>query len=165
MKDLVVILIISHKPVLDKYELISLTQCYKILGRFPIRIICPEGLDVTFYKKNLSNPHFDFIDPIWQSNYANFNRLKIDPFLYQRYSNYQFILFYEPDAFVFRDELEYWCNAGYDYIGAPWFEGWHDATSESNIKGVGNGGFSLRNVKSILNQIKILKRLQVISEV
>jgi hypothetical protein len=162
-KDLVVVLIISHKPVLNKYELISLIQCYKILGRYPIKIICPKGLNVTFYENNLPNPEFDFIDSVWQSSYANFNRLKVDQFLYSKYSGYQYILFYEPDAFVFRDELEYWCNAGFDYIGGPWFEGWHSATSSSNIIGVGNGGFSLRKTSSILNQIKILKQLHVIS--
>ncbi|MFR6542216.1 MAG: DUF5672 family protein [Butyricimonas virosa] len=28
------------------------------------------------------------------------------------------------DAFVFRDELTYWCTLNYDYIGAPWLCKW-----------------------------------------
>jgi hypothetical protein len=82
-----------------------------------------------------------------------FNRLKIDRFLYQRYRNYDFILFYELDAWVFRDELQYWCEQNYDYIGAPWFEDYTKASSDSSCIGVGNGGFSLRKVKSHLRAL------------
>ena len=160
--DKVVIIIISHKSELNIHEQISLRQCYKVLGSYPIKIICPYGLDVSGYKEFLPNPQFDFIDPVWQSTYENFNRLKVEQFLYERYKKYQFILFYEPDVFVFRNELEYWCNQNLDYIGAPWFEDWNKSTAENNIKGVGNGGFSLRNVSGILNQHKLLKRLKII---
>ncbi|MVM35208.1 hypothetical protein GO755_34615 [Spirosoma sp. HMF4905] len=54
------------------------------------------------------------------------------------------------DAFVFRDELMEWCRKGYDYIGAPWLEGWSMATPTSPFIGVGNGGFSLRKISSLL---------------
>lgn len=65
------------------------------------------------------------------------------------------MLIYQLDAWVFRDELEQWCKKGYDYVGAPWFEGYHKPESEKII-GVGNGGFSLRKIKSFL---KVLNRL------
>src|SRR6185312_14561683 len=64
---------------------------------------------------------------------------------------YKYILFYELDAWVFRDELNYWCTKGYDYIGAPWLD-----SSTKQIVGVGNGGFSLRKVNS---SIRIFKRM------
>lgn len=162
--DKVVILIISHKAELSIYEQISLRQCYNILGSYPIKIICPYGLDVSRYKEFLPNPQFDFIDPVWQSNYANFNRLKVEPFLYNRYSDYQYTLFYEPDAFVFSNELDYWCNAGYDYIGAPWFEGFCEADENSSIVGMGNGGFSLRNNKNSLKILKQLKTVEILNQ-
>lgn len=151
MKNDVVILVIAHKSVLNEFEIISLKQLYKILGHYPIKFICPRGLDVSFYKEIINKPEFDFIDPCWQATYANFNKLKISPLLYKKYQYYKYILFYEPDAYVFRDELSEWCAKGYDYIGAPWFEGWHDATPTSKFIGVGNGGFSLRNVSTALN--------------
>jgi hypothetical protein len=154
--DKVVIIIISHKSKLSNNEQLSLKQCYKVLSKYPIKIICPKGLDVSLYKEILPDPQFDFIDPIWQSSYANFNRLKIDPFLYKRYKNYQFILFYEPDAWVFQDELDDWSQKGYDYIGAPWFEN-YSSNSPAFQKLAGNGGFSLRKVDSILRVLKELK--------
>ncbi len=149
----VVILIIAHKPDPSPTELASLSQCQKILGKHPIFLICPEGLDVNEYSKAVPNIKFDFIDPKWQSSYAMFNRLKIEPFLYERYRKYKYILFYELDAWVFRDELDYWCSMDYDYIGAPWFEGYHKANSTGKFIGVGNGGLSLRKVKSHLKAL------------
>jgi len=150
MKKEVVILVIAHKAILDEHEIVSLKQLYKILGKHPIKFICPEGLNISKYKEIIDNPEFDFIDPWWQSTYANFNKLKISPLLYKKYKNYKYILFYEPDAYVFRDDLLYWCAKGYDYIGAPWFDGWSKANENSKFMGVGNGGFSLRKIDSAL---------------
>jgi hypothetical protein len=116
-------------------------------------MICPQGMSIKQYQNLTPHLSVDFIDPKWQSNYGMFNRLKIEPFLYRRYSNYDFIFFYELDAWVFRDELQYWCDQGYDYIGAPWFEDYTKASSDSRFIGVGNGGFSLRKVKSHLKAL------------
>ena len=32
---------------------------------------------------------------------------------------YQYMLIYQLDAFVFEDKLDYFCELGYDYIGIP----------------------------------------------
>ncbi len=159
MKGKAAILIISHKEKLSQYEKISLRQCIKVLGKYPIFFICPEGLNTEDYDEFLNSAKFDFIAPKWQSTYKNFNRLKIEPFLYKRYSKFQYILYYEPDAFVFKDDLDHWMKQGYDYVGAPWFEGWSKAEEGAPFSGVGNGGFSLRNVQSAL---KVLNRFSYI---
>lgn len=152
-RKLVVILIITHKSTINLFEEISLRQCYRVLGNHPIRLICPSGLDVSCYQNIIPDVEIDFIDPYWQSNYRTYNRLRLSPFLYKQYRDYEFVLHYELDAFVFRDELAYWCSQGYSYIGAPWFEGWTKAEPESPIVGLGNGGFCLRNVDHSLRAL------------
>jgi hypothetical protein len=82
-----------------------------------------------------------------------FNALKVSPYLYERYQEYEYILFYEPDAFVFSDDLLSWCATGFDYIGAPWFKGF-GAIATKELIGVGNGGFSLRKVATHLTAAK-----------
>jgi Protein of unknown function (DUF5672) len=158
-RNLATILIIAHKSEITNLEAVSLSQCFKILGHYPIKLICPKGLDITCYQNVISDIDVDFIDPKWQSSYQNFSRLKIDPFIYKRYADYQFILFYELDAFVFRDELELWCSRDYDYIGAPWFKGFDEANELSAPIGIGNGGFSLRRVATAL---KALHRFSIL---
>jgi len=133
-------------------ELISFHQCFKILGDHAIKIIAPKGLNLTKYEAVI--PFFEvvFINPIWQSTIEKYNKLKLSQFFYQLFDDYQFLLTYELDAFVFRDEIFFWCNKGYDYIGSPWFVGYDNPTTE--FLGVGNSGFSLRNVKAMRQAIK-----------
>ena len=44
-----IILIIAHKQHLSPTEKASLKQCFKVLGKYPIRFICPQGLNVNEY--------------------------------------------------------------------------------------------------------------------
>jgi hypothetical protein len=152
----VVILIISHKPHLTAEETASLQQCFKVLGKYEIVLICPQGMDVSNYRKTAPALRYHFIDPKWLSSYRYFNRLKVSPILYKAYRDYDFILFYELDAWVFRDELNYWCEQNFDLIGAPWFSGFGKASEHSEFLGVGNGGFSLRKVESHLRVLRSL---------
>jgi len=162
VKELVVILIIAHKQSLTENEKLSLIQCHKVLNKYPIKLICPEGLNISEYEKLIPDVQVEFIDPKWHSDYEMFNLLKIDTLLYEKFKYYQYILFYELDSWVFADELEYWCKKGYHFIGAPWFEGNYSGNS-TTIIGVGNGGLSLRDTKSsilVLKRLNFLKKLR-----
>lgn len=146
-------------------ELASLKQVSQILGRYPITLIHPENLNLEPFiqiiqRAGATNVKNESFDRKYFVNIAGYNSLLLSTEFYKRFSAYQYILIYQLDAWVFRDELEYWCNKGYDYIGAPWFEGMHNATTNSKFIGVGNGGFSLRRVKT---HSKILKRVNALS--
>jgi len=160
MKSRAVILIFVHKPTLEWYEEISLRQCVRVLGAHPIRLVCPEGMDIGLYKKVWPDLIADFIAPSWLSSHEAYNHLKVVPLIYRRYSDYQFILTYELDAFVFRDDLAAWCDQEWDYIGAPWFEGYGDATPASKPIGVGNSGFSLRRTDTMLRVLRTVRYQQ-----
>jgi len=75
-------------------------------------------------------------------------RLLLTETFYNAFLEYEYILIHHLDALVFRDELLQWCRAGYDYIGAPWLIS-SDTPHITQAK-VGNGGFSLRRVRSFL---------------
>ena len=88
---------------------------------------------------------------------------------YESFLDCTYILIYQLDAYVFRDELREWCNKGYDYIGAPWlqrpvyklpvisgimhlihsYHKFRGKPSKQDLYGkIGNGGLSLRKVAS-----------------
>ena len=119
MHGQVVILVISHKSILEETEINSLRQLYKILGHYPIKFICPEGLDISSYEIISNKIEFDFIEAEWLSNYLMFNRFKLLPQLYYKYNKYRYILFYQLDAWVFRDELAEWCNKNLIILAPP----------------------------------------------
>ena len=146
-KVIIVIPIYKERP--SKNELESFAQGFKILGGHPIRVLAPEGLNLQAYENVIANFQTVFIDPTWLSSVRQYNKLKISRYFYELFKDFEYLLTYELDAWVFRDELEYWCNKGYDYIGAPWFEGFGNPVSDIII-GVGNSGFSLRNIQKCL---------------
>lgn len=168
-----VVVIPIYKQYLTNYERISLTQCIRVLGNYPIYILKPDGLDLSFlscfkYEWGVAS----FPDEFFRSP-STYNRLLLDKRFYEYFNAFDYILIYQTDAFVFKDELTYWCDKGFDYVGAPWI----DVESFTRMpvtdldrllykyaltrrfikpKRVGNGGFSLRNISSslcVLNKI------------
>src|ERR1700761_5791368 len=108
-----IIIIPVHKPDPTKYELISFVQCYKILYKHTIRLIAPAELDVSEYEKAVPECKVIRISPKWQANLLNYNKLKLSMFFYNLFGGYKYLLTYELDAFVFKDELGYWCDKDY----------------------------------------------------
>jgi hypothetical protein len=77
-----------------------------------------------------------------------YNRLLMGRSFFEAFGEFDYILVYQLDCFVFRDELERWCEKGFDYIGAPWFDDY--GSPGLSRWTVGNGGFSLRRVSGAL---------------
>lgn len=165
-KQKVQIVIPVYKEHLNKWESMALKNCLHILSAYPVTLATPEGLDVDMIldeSPQLKNTRFP---ASYFKNIAGYNALMLSSLFYSRFSAFEYILIFQLDAFVFRDELTYWCSKNYDYIGAPWvikpkyyrplyrlFRAGKFALYKSigkpYIKGkVGNGGFCLRKVDS-----------------
>ena len=79
---------------------------------------------------------------------AAHNQLMIWPGFYRTFRDYEYILIYHLDSLVFSEEIEQWCRAGFDYIGAPWLP--CPETPWVKEARVGNGGFTLMKVETVL---------------
>ncbi|MBR1580244.1 MAG: hypothetical protein IJ668_07080 [Selenomonadaceae bacterium] len=150
----VAVVIPIYKPLradLDWYEIISLERCVEVLGHYPIRFIAPDDREFDYLPSTV-DCKVETFDPIWFSNIHGYNALMLRPDFYERFLDYDYILIYQLDAFVFSDRLLEFCALGYDYIGASWPLG---IGRENKISlNVGNGGFFLRRPKSCLNVLK-----------
>ncbi len=169
--ELVKIVIPVYKTDLNVYETISLNQVVHVFKDYTKIIIKPASLDIKVilgkYENQFDVQDFDddyFIDLV------GYNSLMLSPEFYKRFLDSKYILIYQLDAFVFRDELTYWCSLNYDYIGAPWlckqkYQQGQWMRLFLKIRGriysilkikhrqqcfykVGNGGFSLRKTDS-----------------
>lgn len=173
----VAVVVPVYKTQLSDYEKISIQQCSKVLSGHPIIALKPETLDLAeLGSDNIFTGSVSF-DPAFFESVQGYNKLMLSPYFYQQFLGYEFILIYQLDAFVFKDELLKWCNSGYDYIGAPWpkrleepdivkafktraitlYHIWKN-TYEDGLPSqrqfdnvVGNGGFSLRRVRKFFN--------------
>ena len=84
---------------------------------------------------------------------------------YKSFKTYEFLLIYQTDAWVFRDDLLEWCNKDYDYVGAPWFTGYDDTKGiKKAFNAVGNGGFCLRKTKSMLRVLNTFSYIHSFNE-
>lgn len=150
MKKVAIVIPIYRIKVTNNEE-ISLLQAINLFKNYDKYFILPSSLQWSY--KNIENITFD--DKWFKSN-QTYSRLLLNEEFYKRFTQYKYILIYQLDAFVFKDNLEYFCDLGYDYIGAPWLSGliyyWG---YKYNTLYVGNGGFSLRNVYKCIELIKL----------
>lgn len=171
-----------YKEHISHEEIVSLKRCFEILRHYKIIFVAPQDLDISSYKELLNIKLFvEYFEKKYFVNIAGYNQLMLSNEFYQRFIQYNYILIYQLDCYVFRDELQYWCEKAYDYIGAPWldygfynmskfnkfsflmrmffgtFKKINSLTSKNMlINNVGNGGFSLRKVQKfieVLNNI------------
>lgn len=143
-----------HHNDLSSTEQVSYEQCRKVLYNYRIIFVVPEGLEVSVNKFPLK---WDVITvpPQWMSSVEAYNQMMLNKTFYGLFHQYQYILIYQLDAYVFSDRLLEFCSLGYDYIGAPWLEGKFDMKHEENgVLYVGNGGFSLRKIDSFLSVLE-----------
>jgi len=155
----VAIVIPVYKTAINENETLSLMACDKQLSGYSTFIIGPKKINYKNYLNcfvnnktvniiKLNNHHFHSI--------TSYNKLLMSLKFYKLFRSFKYILIYQTDAMVFRDELEAWCELNYDYIGAPWFS---DDTSAKRFIGIGNGGFSLRRVESAIKVLSTHKRI------
>lgn len=176
--NLVKVVIPIYKAKLSHYEAISLKQVCITLKDYPLTVIKPRGLDLHDLSRQYPLLTFEDFDKDYFSGIRGYNRLMMSETFYQRFTDYKYILIYQLDAYVFRDELAEWCNKGYDYIGAPWLvrpiysfpllkltswikkqycKSFHQPNSQITNFKVGNGGLSLRKVSSHLKAVSQLR--------
>ena len=119
-------------------------------------------MDISYYQelnteiRLKSFPKF-FFDSIW-----SYNILMLSKRFYEAFEWYDYLLVYQTDSYVFKDELKYWASLDYDYIGGVSFMTPEESSGkELQISYPGNGGLSLRKVErfaSVIADINATKR-------
>lgn len=131
------------KLPLSAEEEISLRHLRKYLAGFDRYIIGLQSLPESLSDFKLRR----FPVRCFKDRYS-YNRLLMTESFYKTFTEYEYILIYQLDCLVFASNLEEWCKKGWDYVGAPWLNNTEDPAL--GFSRVGNGGFSLRKVRSAL---------------
>lgn len=156
MKKQVVVIIPIHLEEPSELEKVSLTQTLTVLNKFPIAFQAKEGLNTKWYEdfcKGKADVKFERFK--W-TGFQQYTQLVMSKEFYGRFLDYEYMLICHLDAFVFRDELEKWCEFGYDYIGSVIYNtAWDHLPSRfdklaglSKPEYYSNGGFGLRKVET-----------------
>ena len=141
------VLIPLYKENLSDSEWFSVRNTFSVLANWDVIFVIPERM-----KRWALEGVINKLDPIGCHCFPDFyfesvdgyNRLLLSKKFYKSFEEYEYILIVQPDALVISDQLNYWCDIGYSYVGAPWFLGYGKPVEPPTMIGVGNGGFSLR---------------------
>ncbi|MFC0514583.1 DUF5672 family protein [Mucilaginibacter angelicae] len=161
-EKLVAVAVPVYKPAISSKEKASLLQLFDILGNHPIYLFTFRALDISAYQKLLTGFRYRLVyfDDKYFKNIAGYNKLLLSRRFYKAFEAFNFLLIYQLDAWVFKNELVQWCHSGYDYIGAPWFSSDKPEHGLPHFMGVGNGGLSLRKIKSHLQILNTFSYIQ-----
>ena len=162
----VAVLIPIYQTNLSETEQAALAQGVTVLGRYPMLLVKPEGLAVDAILQEFPVLGIESFPDRYFTGTDAYNQLLTSLDFYQRFADYEHILIYQLDAWVFRDELPYWCAQKHDYLGAPGLhrveydslsaeEAAHFAEVLTNHRLVFNGGLSLRRVRAMIHYLKI----------
>ena len=159
---------------LDHNEHKSLCRTVAVLGRYPIVLLAPEGLDVSALEAEFPMCDVVRVTDEWlgrKNGIDGYNRMMLSREFYEMFADCDYILICQTDAWIFRDELEQWCSRAYDYVGAPWpkrkvydnplikcylrlrkwlFGSPRRILRQEGFDRVGNGGLSLRRVAAFV---------------
>lgn len=150
-KFCIVIPIYKEEP--DIIEKISLKRIDKIIhNKYDIFLVKPKGLNTDNYYKILDKScikEIEFKKSYFTSS-ASYSQLCLQYSFYNKFSKYEYMYIYQTDCYLVYDQLEEWCDKGYDYIGAPILASdasWKNWKNPDNYEPqVGNGGFCLRKI-------------------
>ncbi|MBN2705565.1 MAG: hypothetical protein JXR89_03895 [Deltaproteobacteria bacterium] len=103
-------------------EWYGLTNNRAILKSYPFIAISPDGLDISDITNKIDFQESKTFCPNYFSSPKSYSRLLLSANFWNSF-DYKTLLLAQLDTFVFRDELDMWCQQNYAFIGAPWFKG------------------------------------------
>jgi hypothetical protein len=156
------VLVPIYKNQFSQDEVFSVQTSLSNLQGYDVYWVAPDGIDLSFYKNNFRSIKAQFFNSNYFVSISGYNKLLTSAFFYEKFIDYDFCLICQPDAIVLKPDLKHWLDEPYDYIGAPWPNGYCLTIKTKKIpipEGVvctafvGNGGLSLRRNKACINLI------------
>lgn len=151
-----------YKVTPKSSEAASFRQGLTILSNYDICVITHRDCDLSLYRQMSKEIGKEFSVELFNAEYFKsvhgYNDLCFSLEFYARFHQYEYMFIYQLDAWVFRDELQQWCDKGYDYIGAPIFWAYNNKRFTTKIAGIGNGGLSLRKITYCLKTLKMSRK-------
>ena len=160
MKDKICVIIPVHQEAPNKTERISLEACRKVLNHLDCYLVYPKNISPYNYVNIFPELHCMPLDDVWFKNVLAYNRMKTDICFYNKFCQYEYMLTYELDAYIFSADFDKNNILEYDYIGAPFFKGYAQASFDATFIKGGNSGFSIRNIEKTIDGLKFLMNYQ-----
>ena len=172
MNDIAVVVPVYKKDT-TKYDEISLLRLRKTLNNRQVFFITHKKLNLRKYERLFPEVQRKNFDASFFDSIQGYNRLMLSRRFYSNFAGFKYILIYQLDAYLFKDNLDRWIDKNFDYIGAPWINWEYQSKFKNNAPAirkmwwklfgapkyfVGNGGFSLRKVKTFVRVLDLFQK-------
>ena len=164
VKNSLCVIIPIYKKQLELDEEFSVDRTVEVLKERTIFFIAPLGMEYSYYQKRYPEVKCVFFNKKYFKNVSSYSKLLLSRCFYDKFLNFDYMLIAQTDAIILssKDLLDMFVRLEYDYIGAPWkkseklypmvFKG---STHLKNVlkpveSRVGNGGFCLRKIKTMV---------------
>lgn len=142
-----------YKSQPEAHEVRSFERCMEIFPKEQLILVAPKSLQLNTYlelaEKANCKLEVERFNDLYFKGISGYNNLLLSKQFYARFKSFEYLLIHQLDVWVFSNQLDYWCNKGYDYVGAPSFA--DGMPYEPTKAWIGNGGFSLRKMNSFLS--------------
>ena len=127
------------------------------------RVILFHGINNVDYSiniasklNNLYNDRLNLVQlDVENLNQKTYSKLLATKTIIYDYIDTEYFLIFQTDSIIIKQNshlMNYFLNQNYDYVGAPWLICGYKPTQNRDY--IGNGGFSLRKTKTMLNIIE-----------
>ncbi|WP_372776222.1 DUF5672 family protein [Mangrovibacterium sp.] len=139
-------------------ELYSFKRMVSVFSSRKIVIIGPPSLEDYIHGlcATIENSSSIFFENVFGRGPQYYSRLFMSNELYKHFLDFDYVVVCQTDVFVIKDDIDYWCEQGYDMIGAPVFEGYTAPKNEMKQNAL-NTGFCIRNPKSCYKVLSMTK--------
>lgn len=177
MKKLIVVIPVYRK--LEDIEKKIIHNNKDMLNDYEFSFVVPEGMDILELEREFPEIRLVKVSNRWLGpnlGVKGYNEMMMSKAFYQLFSSYEYMLICHFDAWIFKDNMEEWLSKQYDIVAAPWIFRPHSWPNiewkilrEGNIfskifikcfpncinieyrdYSIGNGGFSLRKISSVI---------------
>lgn len=158
-----IVLVPTYLEQLDNNLAATLLHNATQLKNYKFEVILPETCCPSWYESFFAEHGIQgavrLVSPKYFGSPAAVNKMGTDPDFYRIYHEFEYILICHLDAWIFRDQLTHWMDAGYDFIGAPLFLPEHGNAHFLRRMAPfgGNGGLSLRRVSTCIRLLETFK--------
>jgi len=153
-----------YKKSFDQEEQLLVDRMFKVFTERGISFFGPANLDNSYYLDRYPSAKQMTFESDYFLSVQGYSRLLLSRKFYESFGGKEFLLISQPDVYVFRDELDIWLSKPYDYVGAPWPNGYSVTLNMGRFKNadrgtlvnafVGNGGFSLRRINKCIQLLE-----------
>ncbi|MBV1776442.1 tetratricopeptide repeat protein [Burkholderiaceae bacterium DAT-1] len=148
-----------YRAELPLKERHALDLSLKHLNGHALCFVHPRSLNLDWYRQCYPSATFEAFDDSYFVSVNAYSRLLLDPAFYSAFTTWPMMLLLQTDAAILKPGIESWLEMPYDYIGAPWPDGFEFFVNADQFAGsngikirvtVGNGGLSLRRPEACI---------------